>query len=333
MRKILVQIPRNLVNEFFSSETMNEFHALGEVVWNPYDRSFTDEELKERMKGIHTVITTWRTAAITQEVLKEADQLAVIAHMAGSVKPVLPEPDGIYDRGIRVLNSNYAIGVSVSESALAMILALGHNIVQVDRLMRSGLTSKNRSMETFELRGKTVGLVGLGMVAREVIKLLQPFGVRILGYDPFVTQETAKQLQVELAGLHELISQSDIISLHAPKVPETHEMIGKQELALIKDGAMLINTARGDIIDEAALVEELRKKRFYAGLDVFVVEPLAADSELRQLDNVIVRPHLAGVNPDSRLRIGKLMVEDLKRLYNGEPTLYEVKKEQLAIMT
>ncbi|MDF2961656.1 MAG: hypothetical protein K0S39_3391 [Paenibacillus sp.] len=333
MRKILVQIPRNQVNEFFTPETMEAFTRLGEVEWNPFDRSFTDEELKERMKGVHTVITTWRTAPVSKEVLKEADQLAVIAHMAGSVKPVLPDPDETYDRGIRVLNSNFAIGVSVSESALAMILALGHNIIPVDRKMRSGLTKKDRTMETFELRGKTVGLVGLGMVAREFIKLLQPFGVRILGYDPFVTEQKAKELNVELLPLHGLIAGSDIISLHAPKVPETREMIGSKELALIKDGAMLINTARGDLIDETALLEELKKNRFYAGLDVFVVEPLAADSELRQLDNVIVRPHLAGVNPDSRLRIGKLMVEDLKRLYNGEPTLYEVKKEQLAIMT
>jgi phosphoglycerate dehydrogenase-like enzyme len=333
MRKILVQIPRNQAEQFFSPETLSELQKLGEVEWNPFDRAYSGEELKDRIKGVHTVITTWRTAPISDDVLKEADQLKVIAHMAGSLKPVLPSAAEVYRRGIKVLNSNYAIGVSVSESVLALILALGHKIVQVDNAMRSGVKWKDSSMETYELRGKTVGVVGLGMVAREVIKLLQPFGVNILACDPFVSEDRARELGVRMESLHSLIAQADILSLHAPKIPETFHMIGRKELGLIKDGALLINTARGDLIEEEALIEELRKKRFKAGLDVFVVEPLAVDHELRTMDNVIARPHLAGVNPDSRRRIGKLMVEDMKRLYNGERVLFEVKEEQLTIMT
>lgn len=330
-KKILVQIPANQVGQFFTAEAREGIESLGEIVWNPHDRSLTREELIELIRGVHTVITTWRTAPITTEVLDRADSLRIIAHMAGSVKPVLKEE--VYDRGIRVFNSNYAIGVSVSENVLALILALGHKIVAVDKLMKDGLTRKNESMETFELRGKTVGLVGLGMVAREVIRLLKPFDVRILGFDPFVRPETAREIGVELASLDELLSASEIISLHAPKVPETYHMIGKRELALIRDGALLINTARGDLIDEEALLAELRTGRFAAALDVFTVEPLAADSEFRRLDNVIARPHLAGVNPDSRLRIGTLMVEELRRLEEGLPLRFEVKREQLAIMT
>jgi phosphoglycerate dehydrogenase-like enzyme len=216
---------------------------------------------------------------------------------------------------------------------LALILALGHKIIPVDKEMRDGINAKKAINETFELRGRTVGLVGLGMVAQEVIKLLQPFGVTIVGFDPFISSERARQLGVGLRTLNELITESHIVSLHAPKVPETYQMIGREELSLIQDGALLINTARGDLIDEDALIEELRKKRFYAGLDVFVVEPLAGDSELRRMNNVIVRPHLAGVNPDSRLRIGTMMVEEIKHFYNNEPLRFEVKEDQLAIMT
>ncbi|WP_284639357.1 hydroxyacid dehydrogenase [Paenibacillus silviterrae] len=332
MRNILVQIPNHQLSAFLTEETKTALQTLGHVEWNPYDRPFSKEELAEKVKEAHVVITTWRTCPLDDEILEQANRLELVAHMAGSIRPVLPTTR-VFEKGIRVLNSNYAIAVSVSESVLALILALGHNILPVHQIMSRGGNAKIASMETYELRGKTVGLVGLGMVAREVIKLLRPFGVKVLGYDPFFAEEMAADLSVKLCPLHELLSQSDIVSLHAPKVPETYHMIGKAELSLIRDGAMLINTARGDLIDEEALLNELRTKRFKAGLDVFTVEPLAVDSEFRQLDNVIARPHLAGVNPDSRLRIGKLMVEEIRRFYAGEPLAFEVKREQLAIMT
>ena len=332
MRKILVQIPHNQVELFFTPNSLEEIKLLGEVEWNPYDRPFTEQELTACIQGVDTVITTWRSAPITESVLENADQLKLVAHMAGSVKPILPTTE-IYRRGIRVLNSNYAIGVSVSESVLALILALGHHIIPVHDSMKAGGHPKSTVYESYELRGRTVGLVGLGMVAREVIHLLKPFGVRLLGFDPFVNPETAKKLGVELMPLRELIADSHILSMHAPKVPETFQMMGKEELSLIRDGAILINTARGDLMDEEALIEELKTGRFYAGLDVFTVEPLSANSVFRSLSNVIARPHLAGVNPDSRLRIGTLMVQELKSFYNAEPLRFEVKEEQLAIMT
>ncbi|WP_165452436.1 hydroxyacid dehydrogenase [Paenibacillus thalictri] len=332
MNKLLVQIPRHLAPAFFDEHTLAELASLGEVEWNPFDRPFTEEELISRIQGADALITSWRCTPVSDAVLDAAGRLQLVAQMAGSIRPVFPTWS-VYDRSIRVLNSNYAIAVSVSESVLALILALGHKIIPVDRAMRGGQVQKHEGMESYELRGKTVGLIGLGMVAREVIKLLQPFGGAILVYDPFVSEEVAGELGVHLLPLDEVLSRSDIISLHAPKVPETYRMIGAGQLKRIKDGALLINTARGDLIDEEALLAELRQNRFYAGLDVFETEPLAADSEFRRLDNVIARPHLAGVNADSRRRIGKLMVQDMKRHFTGEPVMFEVKREQLAIMT
>lgn len=332
MRKVLVQIPRHLASAFFTERTKAQLEALGQVEWNPFDRAFTEEELRERIGGVHALITSWRCTQVSDEVLDAASELEVVAHMAGTIRPVF-QTWKVYDRGIRVLNSNYAIAVGVSESVLALMLALCHRIPQVDREMRGGRVQKDVDMEAFELRGKTVGLVGLGMVAREVIKLLQPFGVTLLGYDPYIKEETALALGVRLVPLDALMGEADIVSLHAPKVPETRGMIGAAELRRIRNGGYLINTARGDLIDQEALLAELRTGRFYAGLDVFEREPLPADSEFRRLDNVIARPHLAGVNPDSRLRIGALMVDDLHRLYRGEAVRFEVKREQLAIMT
>jgi phosphoglycerate dehydrogenase-like enzyme len=330
--KLLVQIPRNELDDFFTCENFEKLNGIGEVIWNTFDRSFTSKELKERIQDVDAVITTWGSTPITDEILECANKLQLIAHMAGSVKPIV-QTMKVYDQGITVLTSNYAIGVSVSESVLTLILALGHKIVKIDRSMRNGVRWKTSDMEAWELRNRTVGLIGLGLVARELIKLLQPFNVRILGYDPFIEADKARELGVELSQFHDLITHSDIISLHAPKIPETYRMIGKKELTMIRDGALLINTARGDLIDQDALISELRKNRFLAALDVFVEEPLALDSELRQMDNVLVRPHVAGVNPSSKLRIGNEMVEDSRRFFNREPVLYAVKKEQLTNMT
>lgn len=332
--KIVIQIPRAKVDDFLDRHDYEEIGKLGEIVWNPLDRAWAKEELIEQLRDADAVVTSWGTTPISEEVLDAAPKLRLIAHMAGSVKPVVTTMKA-YDRGVTVLTSNYAIAVSVSEAVLAFILALGHKIVTIDQAMKNGLKWKSHEsdLEAFELRGRTVGLVGLGLVAREVIKLLQPFGVELLAYDPFVSVGKARELRVEPVGLQELMQRSDIVSLHAPQVPETRHMIGEAELALLKDGALLINTARGSLIDEQAMIRELRKKRFYAGLDVFEVEPLPLDSELRRLDNVIILPHMAGVNPNSKRRIGKFMVEEMRRFFNGEPLSYEVKKEQLANMT
>jgi phosphoglycerate dehydrogenase-like enzyme len=331
-RNLLVQIPNDKVSLFLDEAGKKALMRLGEVEWNPYDRPFTQDELKERIRGKHAVITTWGSQRLTDAVLDEADQLQLIAHMAGAIKPIL-STDAVYKRGIRVLNSNFAIGVSVGESVLALILAIGHRIIPVYQQIQAGGLPQGFHYETYELRGRTVGLVGLGMVAREVIKMLQPFGVRLLGYDPFITEETAFSLGVELRGLHELISASDIVTLHAAMVPETYHMIGRRELAMMRDGAILINTSRGDLIDEEALIMELAKKRFYAGLDVVSVEPIREDHPFRNMENVLVRPHLAGVNPDSRRRIGTWMIEEIGRFYDDMPLRFEVKEEQLSIMT
>jgi phosphoglycerate dehydrogenase-like enzyme len=333
-RKIVVQIQRNKVNDFLDQAAFEQIGKLGDVIWNPLDRAWTTEELKKQLGEAEAVVTSWGSTPISEEVLDAAPKLRLIAHMAGTVKPVVTTLKA-YDRGVTVLTSNYAIAVSVSEAVVAFILALGHKMVAIDQAMKNGLkwNSPELDLEAFELRGRTVGLVGLGLVAHEVIKLLKPFDVEVLACDPFLSEEKGRQMCVELVGLQVLMRRSDIVSLHAPEVPETRHMIGGEELALLKDGALLINTARGSLIDEPAMIRELRKKRIYAGLDVFEQEPLPVESELRKMDNVIILPHLAGVNPSSKRRIGKYMVDEMHRFFNEEPLSFQVKKEHLANMT
>jgi len=174
-----------------------------------------------------------------------------------------------------------------------------------------------------------VGIVGASHVGRHVIDLLRPFGARVLLYDPYISEKDAERLGVTKTELDDLLRQADVVSLHAPAKPETHHMLNAEGLGLIKDDALLINTARGTLIDEPALIAELRRGRFFAFLDVTDPEPPAADSPLRHLDNVVVMPHLAGCIENCG-RMGEMAVEELRRYFSGESPLYEVTAGMLA---
>jgi len=163
-------------------------------------------------------------------------------------------------------------------------------------------------------------------------RLFRAFDARVLVYDPYLTEAQAREMGAELSGLDDLLRRSDIISLHVPSLPETRHMIGAAQLAMIKDGALFINTARGAIVDEQALIAELRKGRFTAVLDVYEKEPLAHDSPLRTLPNAILAPHAAGHSHETYLRQGATAVDEVCRMLAGEPYRHEVTKAVLAIM-
>ncbi|MNI00085.1 D-3-phosphoglycerate dehydrogenase [compost metagenome] len=330
-RKIVVQIPRNQLDLFLEPDVLEKLQQLGELDLNPYDRAFTPDELSRHLADASACISTWGSTSITPEILHSSPKLELLTHMAGSVKKIITAE--AYDRGVTVMSGGHAIAESVAESILAMILSVGHRIKMVDESMRAPVSWQTPGMESDELRGKTVGFVALGMVAQEVIRLLRPFQVHFIAYDPYMKPEKAAELGVELLPLPTVIERAQILSLHVPQIPETYRMIGADELRLIQDGCMLINTSRGSVIHEQALIEELRTNRFFAALDVFEQEPLPLESELRRLPNVIIRPHIAGVNPSSRKRIGRSLVEDMQRYFNGHGILHGVSQAQLALMT
>ncbi|OAS17870.1 hypothetical protein A8708_28025 [Paenibacillus oryzisoli] len=330
-RKIVVQIQQNELSAFLEPDVVEKLKQVGELVLNPYDRPFTPTELMSHLGNASACISTWGSLPITRDMLDSAPKLELVAHMAGSVKHIVAAE--AFDRGITVLSGGHAIAESVAESIIALILAVGHRVKLVDESMRSGVSWKSIAMEADELRGKTVGFVALGMVAQEVIRLMRPFHVRFIAYDPYMKREKAAELGVELLPLHDVLKRAQVISLHLPMIPETDHMIGRDELRLIQDGCLLINTSRGSVIDEQALIEELRTNRIFAALDVFEQEPLPLNSELRRLPNVLVRPHIAGVNPSSRKRIGRSLVEDIYRYWHGESVQHGVSKVRLALMT
>jgi phosphoglycerate dehydrogenase-like enzyme len=180
------------------------------------------------------------------------------------------------------------------------------------------------------LFGKNVGLVGFGMVAKYLVGMLAPYRVRIKVYDPFVQDKVLSDFCVERASLEDIFSTCRVISLHAPKTPGTYHMINKELLRMIPDGALFVNTARGAVVDEEALVQELQTGRFKAVLDVYEIEPLPLESKLRGLQNVLLIPHMAGPTIDLRKTVTEELASDIKSFFSGKQLKYEIDRKYAA---
>lgn len=214
----------------------------------------------------------------------------------------------------------------VASATLALMLALCHRVWIKDRLVREGRWNERYRWNGCELRDRVIGLIGVGHIGREVVRLLRPFGPsRILAADPVVNQTDAAALGVELVDLETLLRTSDLVSIHCPLTPQTRGMIGERELSLMRPTAFLVNTARGPIIDQAALVRALQEGRIQgAALDVFEVEPPAPDDPLLTLDNVILAPHALAWTHELFRDIGHDCVNAALAVARGEVPPYVV---------
>jgi D-3-phosphoglycerate dehydrogenase len=206
--------------------------------------------------------------------------------------------------GILVANVPEYCLEDVAEHALTLLLAALRGVVGQDRSMRRGEWSRQCALRTRRLRGLTLGLVGFGRIARALVEKSAGLGLRYLAYDPYVQPETAAAYSVSLVDLETLLRQSDLISIHVPLNAETWHLIGERELGMVKPGAVLVNTSRGPVVDEQALIRALQDGRLgAAGLDVFEEEPLPVDSPLRQMENVVLTPHTAAYSEDAAVEL------------------------------
>lgn len=201
-----------------------------------------------------------------------------------------------------------AVNHSVAESIIAWMLALSHNMMTKDRLVREGGWAERSRYMGRELRDRTLGIVGLGGIGGRLIEVLHGFGMKeVLAFDPFTTPERAAQLGAKLVSLEEVLRASDFVSINCPLTPETRDLIGSNELALMRADAYLINTARGGIVNEPALIEVLKNHRIAgAGIDVFESEPVGAGHPLAELDNVILAPHCIAWTDELFRDIGRM---------------------------
>lgn len=328
---ILVAQPAGITrNTFIPPEVAKKLESLGQVTWNSSEEPFSDEELIERIKNTDVCITGWGSRRFDENILKDSERLSLIVHTGGSVATFVSEY--LYEKGIKVISGNWIYAESVAEGVIAYILCSLRELPFYSNEVQAG---RWRTDQFFNegLLDQSIGLVGFGMVAKYLVKMLAPFRVRIKVHDPYIKDEVCLEYGVERSTLEDIFSTSKIISIHAPRTPDTYHMIGSRLLKMIPDGALLVNTARGSLIDEQALAEELQKKRFKAVLDVFEVEPLPSDSKLTGLPNVILIPHMAGPTMDRRKFVTSALIEEIENFFSGKGLKYEIGKNYAMAMT
>ncbi len=310
----------------------DHMQRLGSVTELVSDQPFRDfDAMDEHLPHIEVLVTSWGCPQINADIIDRLPRLKLIAHLAGSVKGFLD--DVVWRRGILVTNAVAANAVPVAEYTVAAILFANKKVIQLNRLYTT--EHENRAPWTREAPDvgnyrKTVGIVGASHVGRLVMEYLRPYDLRLLLYDPFVTPLATRDLGATKVGLSELMSGSDVVSLHAPLLKDTHHMIGARELALMHDGGTLINTARGRLVDQPALEQELIKGRIFAILDTTEPEVLPPDSPLYQLPNVFLTPHIAGSLGNETQRLTDYIVAEIERFATGRALKHLVRREQLA---
>jgi D-3-phosphoglycerate dehydrogenase len=246
---------------------------------------------------------------VTAELIERATQLRVIGRAGTGVDNI--DVPAATRRGIVVMNAAAGNTVTTAEHTWAMLMALARQVPQADASMKAGRWEKKRFMGV-ELLGKTLGIVGLGRIGSTVAERARAFGMTVVGYDPYFTEEAAVEMDIEMRPLDELFARADFITVHTPMTPETRGIINAAAIEKMKTGVRLINCARGGLIDEAALVEGLRSGKVAgAALDVFVQEPTPVDNPLLGFDQVIATPHLGASTTEAQLSVATMIAEQL----------------------
>ena len=326
---VAITIGQSNYRRMFSGAALDDLAAAAEVVHHAGDEPASKEDLLAVLARADACITSWGVDRIDADVAAAAPRLGHLAHMGGSVKRLVS--GAVWARGIRVTSASVTLAQDVAETTLGLMIVGRKRVWPLANDVRRGGWRDRAAWEVWdarELHRSTVGLIGAGNVGRHLIGLLAPFSVTVLVADPYLTDREAGSLGVERVELAELMERSDVVSIHAPANDRTRHMVGAGLLSRLRDGAVLINTARGSIVDEAALIDELATGRIFAFLDVTDPEPPAPDSPLRQLHNVVVTPHIAGCI-DNCHRMGEMAVEEVCRYLDGRPAINAIRPDML----
>ena len=285
------------------------------------------EEVRGAVADADAVLNCY--APMPAEVIRGLDHCVVIARYGIGLDTI--DLDEATAKGIVVTNvPDYCID-EVSDHALALILSLARGITLLDRRVRSGSWTPSDARPLHRLRGRTVGLVGFGRIARALATKLAPLGFRVVTFDPFVPDEAIREAGAEPMTLEELLRAADVVSVHAPLTADNRHLIGPAELALMKPHAILVNTSRGPLIDLDAVRTALAEGRLGgAGLDVLEVEPPSADDPLLHRSNVVITPHAAFYSEESLQELQRKAVEQVIEALAGRTPPYAVNADALA---
>lgn len=280
----------------------------------------TADELKSIIGQYEALVVRSQTQ-VTKEIIEAGERLVVVGRAGVGVDNI--DIVAATAKGIIVVNAPTGNTISAAEHTIALMMALARNIPQANASLKAGQWRRNDFIG-IEVRGKTIGLIGLGNVGSEVAKRARGLEMKVLAFDPFISKERAANLQVEIVTLEEVLRNSDFISLHVPLTEQTRGMINEQALSMVKPMARLINTARGDLINEEALAKAIREKRLAgAAIDVFSKEP-CTDSIVFSYENIIVTPHLGASTNEAQSRAAVEVAKQIIDVLNGKPARYAV---------
>ncbi|MDP3879975.1 MAG: phosphoglycerate dehydrogenase [Dehalococcoidales bacterium] len=306
-----------LVTEPVGEEGINILRSYTEVDLRP---GLKHEELLSIMGDYEGLVVRSQTQ-VSAEIIEAGEKLQVIARAGVGVDNI--DVEAATRRGIVVVNAPTGNTTAAAEHTIALMLSLARHIPQACTLLKSGKWRRNDFMG-IEVRNKTLGLIGLGNVGTEVARRARGMEMKLIGCDPFVSIDYARTLQVDLVDLKQLLQESDFITLHVPLTTSTRMLIGAKELALVKPNVRIINTARGGLIDEEALVKAVREKRVAgAAIDVFATEPLTS-SVLFDEPAIIVTPHLGASTAEAQTLVATDVAEQVVAVLKGQPARYAV---------
>jgi len=266
-------------------------------------------ELREIISG-YDALAVRSATKVTAEILAAAPRLRVIGRAGTGVDNI--DLAAATRRGVVVMNAPGGNSVSVAEHTLALLLALSRRVADASQSTRGGKWEKKKFSSGRELSGKTLGVVGTGNIGALVVQRAKAFGMKVIGYDPFLSEEAAGKLGIELVALPDIFRRSDAITLHVPLTEQTKNMVAAPQLAAMKQGALLVNCARGGLVDEKALAQSLKAGHLGgAALDVFETEPPPADHPLFSCENFIATPHLGGSTEDAQQNVAVIVCESM----------------------
>jgi D-3-phosphoglycerate dehydrogenase len=308
-----------LVSDPIAEVGLNKLKEFFEVNYKP---GLPKDELLNIIQDYVALVVRSETK-VTKDVIERAKNLKVIGRAGVGVDNI--DVEEATRKGILVINAPEGNTIAACEHTIGLMLAISRKIPQAFSLLRQGKWER-KSFIGNELYGKTLGLVGLGRIGSEVAKRAKSFKMRVIAYDPFISPEKAKELDVELySDLPALLKEADYVSLHLPLTQDTKNLIGKKELEMMKPTAYLINCARGGLVDEDALYEILKEKKIAgAALDVFKNEPINPDNPLLTLDNVVLTPHLGASTQEAQEKVALIVAEEIIRFFKGEMVSHAV---------
>ncbi|MEO3847711.1 hydroxyacid dehydrogenase [Streptomyces sp. B8F3] len=313
----------------FDSATRDRLAELADLEPGLVAADFTEPRAAAALADAEVLVTCWGCPPLDDAALAAAPELRAVVHAAGSVKHHVTE--AVWRRGITVSSAAWANALPVAEYTVAAVLFANKRVLEVreEYRRRRGPYDWYADHPGAGNYRRTVGVVGASMIGRRVLELLRPYDLSTLVYDPYADDGELRALGATPASLDELCATADVVSVHAPELPSTRRLISRARLASMRDGATLVNTARGSLVDQEALTEELVAGRLHAVVDVTEPEFLPAGSPLYELPNVLLTPHVAGSLAGELPRLGRAAADELARYAAGLPFAHPVRPESL----